>query len=34
MEFTPSLSDVLWDPPLTALSGLMYEVTTMNMNTG
>ena len=34
VRFTSSLSDVLWDPPLTALSGLMYEVTTMDMNTG
>ena len=34
VEFSPSLSDVQWDPPLTAPSGLMYEVTTMNMNTG
>ena len=34
VRFTPSLSDVQWDPPLTALSGLMYEVTTMNLNTG
>ena len=34
VRFNPSLSDVLWDPPLTAPSGLMYKVTTMNMNTG
>ena len=34
VRFTSSLSDVLWDPPLAAPSGLMYEVTTMNMNTG
>ena len=34
VRFTSSLSDVQWDPPLTALSGLMYEVTTMNTNTG
>ena len=34
VRFTSSLSNVQWDPPLTALSGLMYEVTTMNMNTG
>ena len=34
VRFTSSLSDVQWDPPLTALSGLMYEVTTMDMNTG
>ena len=34
VRFNPSLSDVQWDPPLTALSGLMYKVTTMNMNTG
>ena len=34
MRFTSSLSDVQWDPPWTALSGLMYEVTTMNVNTG
>ena len=34
VRFTSSLSDVQWDPPLTALSGLMYNVTTMNMNTG
>ena len=34
VRFTSSLSDVQWDPPLTAPSGLMYNVTTMNMNTG
>ena len=36
MRFTPSFSAVLWDPPATAgvLSGLMYEMTLMNMNTG
>ena len=34
VRFTSSFSDVQWDPPLTALSGLMYKVTTMNMNTG
>ena len=34
VRFTSSLSDVQWDPPLSALSGLMYEVTTMDMNTG
>ena len=34
VRFTSSLSDVQWDPPLAALSGVMYEVTTMNMNTG
>ena len=34
VRFTSSLSDVQWDPPLTALSGLMYNVTTMNTNTG
>ena len=34
VRFTSSLSDVQWDPPLTALSGLMYKVTAMNMNTG
>ena len=34
VRFTSSLSDVQWDPPWTALSGLMYEVTTMNVNTG
>ena len=27
VRFTPSLSDVQWDPPLTAPSGLMYKVT-------
>ena len=34
VRFNPSLSDVQWDPPLAAPSGLMYEVTTMDMNTG
>ena len=35
VRFTSSLSDVQWDPPLTApSSGLMYEVTTMDTNTG
>ena len=34
VRFTSSLSDVQWDPPLSALSGLMYKVTMMNMNTG
>ena len=34
VRFTSSLSDVQWDRPLTALSGLMYKVTTMDMNTG
>ena len=34
VRFTDSFSDVQWDPPLTALSGLMYKVTTMNTNTG
>ena len=34
VRFTSSLSDVQWDPPLTALSGLMYKVTTMDVNTG
>ena len=34
VRFTSSLSDVQWDPPLTAPNGLMYKVTTMNMNTG
>ena len=34
VRFTSSLSDVQWDPPWTAPSGLMYEVTTMDMNTG
>ena len=34
VRFTSSLSDVQWDPPLTALSGLMYNVTTINMDTG
>ena len=29
----PSLSEVQWDPPITAQSGLMYEVITINMNT-
>ena len=34
VRFTSSLSDVQWDPPLSALYGLMYKVTTMDMNTG
>ena len=34
VRFTSSLSDIQWDPPLTALSGLMYKVTTMDMITG
>ena len=36
MRFTPSFSDVLWDPPATAgvLSGLSYIVIVMNNNTG
>ena len=36
MRFTPSFSDVLWDPPATAgvLSGLFYIVIVMNNNTG
>ena len=36
MRFTLSLSAVLWDPPATAgvLSGLSYNVTVMNNNTG
>ena len=34
VRFTSSLSDVQWDPPLTAPSGLMYKVTTMDTNTG
>ena len=33
VRFTSSLSDVQWDPPFTAPSGLMYNVTTMNMET-
>ena len=34
VRFNPSLSDIQWDPPLSALSGLMYEVTTMDTKTG
>ena len=36
VRFTPSFSAVLWDPPATAgvLSGLSYNVTVMNNNTG
>ena len=33
VRFTSSFSDVQWDPPLTAPSGLIYEVTTLDMNT-
>ena len=36
VRFTPSFSDVQWDPPATAgvLSGLSYIVIVMNNNTG
>ena len=34
VRFTSSLSDIQWDPPLTGLSGLMYKVTAMDINTG
>ena len=35
MRFTPSFTNVLWDPPATAgvLSGLLYKVITKNINT-
>ena len=34
LRFTDSFSDILWDPPFAAHSGLLYKVTMMNTNTG